>query len=160
MRLVFTCLRKVNLTLKIAKCQFGGHQVEYLGCVIRDGEVLPNSKKIEAVVNYKQPVTKTDVKAFLGLSGYYRKFVPQYASISAPLTELLKNGKPEHVHWTAQCEQAFQIYKHRLSESPVFKVPDFNKPFVVQRDASEVGTGAALSQTDENGYEHPVAFAS
>ena len=105
--------------------------MEYLGYVVGDGKVLPNPKKIEAVLHYKQPVTKTEVKAFLGLSGYYRKFVPQYASISAPLTELLKKGKPEHVHWTAQCEEAFQILKHGLSESPVLKVPDFNKHFVV-----------------------------
>jgi hypothetical protein len=104
LRRVFTCLRKANLNLKMAKCQFGRHQVEYLGYVVGDGKVLPNPKKIEAVLHYQQPVTKTDVKAFLGLSGYYRKFVPQYASILAPLTKLLKKGKPEHVHWTAQCE--------------------------------------------------------
>ena len=108
LRRVFTCLRKANLTLKMTKCQFGRHQVEYLGYVVGDRKVLPNRKKIEAVLHYKQPVTKTEVKAFLGLSGYYRKFVLQYASISAPLTELLKKGKPEHVHWTAQCEEAFK----------------------------------------------------
>ena len=64
------------------------------------------------------------------------------------------------MHWTAQCEEAFQILKHRLSESPVLKVPDFNKPFVVRTDASDVGIGALLAQTDENGHEHPIAFAS
>ena len=118
------------------------------------------SKKIEAVLHYKQPVTKTDVKAFLGLSGYYRKFVPQYASISAPLTELLKKGKPEQVHWNTQCDEAFQTLKRKLSESPVLRMPDFSRPFVVQTDASEVGIGAVLAQTDEKGYEHPIAFAS
>ena len=105
-------------------------------------------------------MTKTDVKAFLGLAGYYRKFVPQYASISAPLTELLKKGKPELVQWTAQCEEAFQTLKCKLSELPVLKVPDFSKPFVVQTDASVVEMGAVLSQTDENGHKHPIAFAS
>ena len=143
----------------MAKCQFSRRQVEYLGYAVGDGKILPNPKKIEAVLHYKQPVTKTEVKVFLGLCGYYRKFVPQYASISAPLPVLLKKGKPEHVHWTAQCEEAFQILKHRLSESPVLKVPDFNKPFVVQTDASDVGIGAVLSQTDENGHE-PLPAAS
>ena len=76
LRRVFTCLRKANLTLKMAKCQFGRRQVEYLGYMVGDGKILPNPKKIEAVLHYKQPATKTEVKAFLGLSGYYRKFVP------------------------------------------------------------------------------------
>ena len=70
LRHVFTCLRKANLTLKMTKCQFGRHQVEYLGYVVGDRKVLPNPKKIQAVLHYKQPVMKTEVKAFLGLSGY------------------------------------------------------------------------------------------
>ena len=93
LRQVFTCLRRANLSLKLSKCQFGLKQVEYLGQVIGSGEILPNPKKIEAVHHYKCPETKTEVKFFLGLMGYYRKFVPQYASISAPLINLLKKGE-------------------------------------------------------------------
>ena len=87
---MFTCLCQANLSLKLRKCQFGLKQVEYLGHVIGGGDILP-----KAVHHYKRPETKTEVKSFLGLSGYYRKFIPQYASISAPLTNLLKKGKRE-----------------------------------------------------------------
>ena len=145
MRCVFKCLRRADLTLKLAKCRFGLNQVEYLGYVVGDGRILPNPKKIEAVLHYKQPVMKTDVKAFLGLAGYYRKFVPQYASISAPLTELLKKGKPELVQWTSRCKETFQTLKCKLSESPVLKVPDFSKFFVVQTDLSGGNRSCPLS---------------
>ena len=95
---------------------------------------------------------------FLGLTGYYRKFVPSYASIAAPLTELLK-GKPEGVVWSAACAKAFGT-QECLTKAPVLRVSDPRKSLVVQTDASDVGIGAVLSQLDENGEEHPIAYAS
>ena len=97
LRRVFTTLRRANLSLKLNKCQFGLKQVEYLGHVIESGVILPNPKKVEAVLHYKCPETKTELKSFLGLTGYYCKFVPQYASISTPLCNLLKKVKRERV---------------------------------------------------------------
>ena len=134
--------------------------MEYLGHVIGGGVILPNPKKLKAVLHYKCPETKTEVKSFLGLTGYYRKFVPQYASISTPLCNLLKKGKRERVEWSPECEQAFQTLKKKLGEPPVLIVPDFSKPFVVRTDASNVGIGAVLTQQGPDGQEHPVAFAS
>ena len=145
---VFTCLRRANLSLKLGKCQFGVKQVEYFGHVIGGRVIFPNPKKLEAVLHYKCPETKTDVKSFLGLTGYYCKFVPQYTSISAPLSNLLKKGKRERVEWTTKCEQAFQTLKTKLGEPPLLIVPDFSKPFVVQTDASNVGIGAVLTKRD------------
>ncbi len=87
-----------------------------------------------------------EVKSFLGLTGYYWKFVPQYATIATPLSNLLQKGKREKVEWTPECEQAFQTLK--LSESLVLIVPDFRRPFVVQTDASNIKIGAVLAQRE------------
>ena len=92
------------------------------------------------------------MKSFLGLTSYYRKFVLQYATISTPLSDLLK------VECTPECERAFQTLKEKLGESPVLIVPDFSRPFVVQTDASNVGIGAVLTQKEADDKEHPVAF--
>ena len=93
--------------------------MEYLGHVIGGGMILPNPKMVEAVLHYKWPETKTEVKFFLGITGYYRKSVPQYASISTPLSNLLKKGKPVRV----ECEQAFEALNKNLREPPVLVVP-------------------------------------
>ena len=140
LRQVFTCLRRANLSLKLSKCQFGLKQVEHLGHVIGDGVILPNPKKLEVVLHYKHPETKTEVKSFLGLTGYHRKFVLQYASISA-----ISSRRGREREWNGrspECEQAFQTLKKKLSEPLVLIVPDFSEPFVVQTDASNVGIGA------------------
>ena len=108
---------------------------------------------------YKQPETKSEVSAFLGLTGYYHKFVPAYANIAAPLTKLLKRGKPEQIIWSAACNEAFKALKECLTKTPILKVPDPKQRFV-QTDASDVGIGAVLSQQDGNGEEHPIACAS
>ena len=137
---------QANLSLKLSKCRFGLQQVEYLGHVIGGGVILGSLK---AVRHYnKRPETKTEVKSFLGLISYYRKFVPQYATISTPLSDLLK------VQCTPECKRAFQTLKKKLGESPALIVLDF----VVQTDASNVGIGAVLNQKGADDKEHPVAF--
>ena len=157
---VFRCLQKAGLTLKRSKCQFGLSHVYYLGYLIGEGGVRPDPKKVKAVLAYKQPETKSEVSAFLGLTGYYRKFVPAYATIAAPLTELLKKGKPEHIVWSAACEEAFETLKECLTKTPILRVPHPKQRFIVQTDASDVGIGAVLSQQDDDGEEHPIAYAS
>lgn len=157
---VFQCLQKAGLTLKQSKCQFGLSDVYYLGYLIGGGGIQPDPQKVEAVLAYKQPETKSEVSAFLGLTGYYRKFVPSYASKAAPLTELLRKGKPERILWSAACTKAFVTLKECLIKAPILRVPDPNRRFIVQTDASDVGIGAVLSQLEENGEEHPIAYAS
>ena len=120
---VFRCLQKLGLTLKESKCQFGLSHVYYLGYLIGSEGIQPDPKKIEAVLAYKQPETKSEISAFFGLIGYYHKFVPFYASIAAPLTELLK-GKPERVVWRAACAKAFGTLKECLTKAPVLRVSD------------------------------------
>ena len=160
LREVFTCLQTAKLTIKVSKCQFGRKEVRYLGHVIGGGTVRPDPQKIEAVNNYPQPGSKKEVRAFLGLAGYYRRFVPHFATIAEPLTELTKGRNPDRVKWNERCEEAFHKLKELLSTPPILKVAEPNKQYVLQTDASEQGLGAVLSQVGENGGEHPVAFAS
>ena len=160
LRSVLTCLQLAGLTLKLPKCQFALKKVHYLGYLIGGGCIEPDPGKIEAVSNFKQPATKSEVRAFHGLASYYRKFVPNFAIIAAPLTDLLKKGQPEKIEWSVECEQAFKKLKYILTTEPVLKAPDYSVPFVVQTDASDCGIGAVLSQTGEDGKEHPIAYAS
>ena len=134
--------------------------VYYLGYLIGEGGIRPDPKKVEAVLAYKQPEIRSEVSAFLGLTGYYRKFVPAYATIAAPLTELLKKGKPECIAWSAACDEAFVTLKECLTKTPILRVPDPKQRLIVQTDASDVGVGAVLSQQDDDGEEHPIAYAS
>ncbi len=103
--------------------------------------------------------TKTQVRAFLGLAGYYRCFIPNFSSLAAPLTDLTRKGQPERVIWSPETEEAFHQIKRALTEEPVLRAPDFGCPFLLQTDASEAGLGAVLSQVQE-GEEHPVLFIS
>ena len=157
---VFERLRAAGLTVKIKKCQFGMSQCHYLGHVVGSGLVQPQPAKIEAVAQFATPQTKKEVRMFLGLTGYYRKFIENYSSIAAPLTDLTKKSAPRKVVWTAGCEQAFQELKKCLCGSPVLRSPDFTKTFILQTDASDRGVGAVLSQQDEEGHDHPIAYFS
>ena len=103
---ILETLKQANLTVKPSKCSFAESQVNYLGYRVRNGVLEPQQTKIHAVMDWEQPKTKKDVKSFLGLTGYYRKFVPNYAEISAPLTDLKK--KPDKIKWTSECEKAFK----------------------------------------------------
>ena len=149
-----------GLTIKLKKCRFGGSQVLYLGHLIGGGKLQPDPKKARAVKEYPQPTTKKDVRAFLGLVGYYRRFVPQFAEIAAPLTDLTCKGKAQNVEWVEKHESAFQKLKDHLTTMPVLHVADPSRPYILQTDASDRGLGAVLSQADDLGEEHPVSFAS
>ena len=157
---VLTRLREAGLTVKPKKCQFGMKECVYLGHVVGNGTVKPEHGKLEAVQGFPIPETKSQVRAFLGLTGYYWRFIPDYSSIAAPLTDLTKKYAPTRVIWSEACEAAFQKLKEILCKAPVLQNPDFNKSFILQTDASDRGIGAVLSQEDSNGEEHPVAYFS
>ena len=160
LRAVFGRLRDAGLTAKPRKCQFGMSHCVYLGHVVGGGVVRPEPPKLEAVRMFPISQTKKQVRTFLGLSGYYRKFIRNYAAVAVPLTDLTKKSAPIKVEWSAECEQAFETLKQRLCSAPVLRSPDFEKEFILQTDASERGIGAVLSQKDENGEDHPIAFFS
>ena len=134
--------------------------MSYLGHVVGQGRLEPEEDKVAVVRDYPTPLTKKDVRAFIVLVKYYRRFIPQFAAIETPLTNLTKKKKPDTVLWNEDCERAFQRLKEALLKKPVLKVADATKPFILQTDASSFGLGAVLNQTGEDGCEHPVSFAN
>lgn len=150
-------LDHANLYIQLPKCTFAVNEVEYLGHVVSGEGVKPDPKKIAAVVNYPRPKNERDIIAFIGLIGYYRRFIKDFASRTKPLTELLK--KDSKFEWTESQEKAFKELTKALCTKPVLCYPDFSKPFIVSTDASSIAIGAVLSQL-HNGNEHPVAYAS
>lgn len=131
LRKVFTHLRDANLSLKSSKCRLGYTQMQHLDHVIGEGKILPDPKKVEAVKNYKQPETKSEVRDFLGLTGYYRRFILNYSNTEAPLTVLTQKVKPETVQWNQESHKAFEKLKNALISGPVLKAPEVDKPFIV-----------------------------
>ncbi|XP_078496945.1 uncharacterized protein LOC144753011 [Lissotriton helveticus] len=157
---VLQALKQAGLTIKASKCQIGQGSVVYLGHLVGRGAVQPLQAKIEAIMAWEPPKTQTEVRAFLGLTGYYRRFVKGYGTIVAPLTELTSKKQPRRVVWTEACQQAFEKLKQAMCAAPVLRAPDFSKEFIVQTDASEHGIGAVLSQLNEEGLDQPVVFLS
>lgn len=153
-------LRDAGLTLKLPKCQFGMESCLFLGHEVGNSMVKPVEAKIDAVVNFKPPVTKKDMLAFIGLTGYYRKFIPMYASIAAPLTNATRKEYPPKIQWTPQVEDAFRLLKEALTSHPVLQAPVIGDPFCIQTDASNDGIGGVLSQKDSDGNDRPIAYYS
>uniref|UniRef100_K7EZD8 ribonuclease H n=1 Tax=Pelodiscus sinensis TaxID=13735 RepID=K7EZD8_PELSI len=158
-RAILKTLENARLTANPSKCTFGQSEVAYLGYVVGNGRLKPQVDKVKAVRDHQVPTTKKQVRQFLGLAGYYRRVIPHFATIAAPLTDLTKGGLPQKVGWSPQCEKAFQQLKQALTRSPVLAQPDFTKPFLVQTDASGVGLGAVLAQ-QQDGAEKPILYLS
>ena len=125
-----------------------------LGHVVGNGTVCPQKSKLKAVESFEVPTMKTQVRTFLDLTGYYWRFITEYATTAAPLSDLTKKLAPNQVEWSPQCNSAFQALKRHLCRSPILNSPDFEKPFILQIDASNRGVGAVLSQLDASGYDH------
>ena len=157
LKLVFDRLRQHNLKLKLKKCDFMKTSVNYLGHVVSNKGLQPDPSKIEKIKNYPAPTSVTELKRFLGLASYYRRFIARFSKIAGPLHKLLK--KDTAFNWSAECERTFCALKEKLISSPVLAFPDFTRPFFLHTDASGTGVGALLSQ-DNDGCLKPIAFAS
>jgi len=149
---VLNILKNHQLFAKKSKCSFGCQEIEYLGHLISKNGVRADPKKIESMLNWPFPSTLKSLRGFLGLTGYYRKFIKGYGSIAAPLTSLLRKNSFE---WTPTAKEAFTALKNAVTNPPVLILPDFTKPFIIQCDASGCGVGAVLMQ-----QERPIAFMS
>ncbi|CAM4714329.1 unnamed protein product [Lepidochelys kempii] len=156
---VLDTLRWAGLTANPAKCAIGLAEAKYLAYIVGRGMVKPQLNKLEAIQNWPRPNWKKQVWAFLGVVGYYRQFIPHFATRASPLTDLIKVWGPDMANWTDAAEKAFMDLRTALCSNPVLIAPDFNKEFILQTDASEVGLGAVLSQMvgDE---EHPIPYLS
>nr|AAV43999.1 putative polyprotein [Oryza sativa Japonica Group] len=153
LRLVLGKLREHQLYAKLSKCEFWLSEVKFLGHVISAKGVAVDPETVTAVTDWRQPKTVTQIRSFLGLAGYYRRFIENFSKIARPMTQLLK--KEEKFVWSPQCEKAFQTLKEKLVSSPVLILPDTRKDFMVYCDASRQGLGCVLMQEG-----HVVAYAS
>lgn len=158
LELVLECLQSAGLKLQPTKCHFMCEKVEYLGHLITPQGLKPNPSRISAVLDFPTPTNVTQVRQFIGLTSYYRRFVDGFAKIAAPLHDLTK--KDVEFQWTTPCQVAFEELKRRLTSAPILAYPDFDLKFVVETDASYHGLRAVLSQKLPHQKLHPVAFAS
>lgn len=153
-RIIFKKFREVNLKIQLDKSEFLSKEVAFLGHLITPEGIKPNPSKISAIKNYPLPKTQKEIKAFLGLVGYYRRFIKNFARIVFPMTKCLKKGttiQPNNQDYI----DAFNKCKELITNSPILTYPDFSKPFKLTTDASNYAIGSVLSQND-----HPVAYYS
>ena len=156
---LFRRINEVNLHVRPSKCLLGARKVDFLGHHLGDGEIGLHEFNIAKIKCAPSPLSKKEVRSFLGLTGFYRDYIPNYASIAAPLTDATKKNAPNKVVWEDQQESAYKALKNCLIRNPVLKLPDMSKDFVLRTDASDVGVGAVLMQ-DHNGELFPIAYAS
>jgi len=145
---ILSRLQRFNFKVKRSKCSFFKKEVKFLGFFISKNGIRSDPDKIAAIVKMPNPRNKKAVRGFLGATGWFRKFIQNYASIASPLTKLTRNSSPNDVTkvWTPDHQSAFDTLKKKLIEAPVLKLPDWNLPFVLDTDASEVALGGVLYQ--------------
>jgi hypothetical protein len=144
LRLVLQCLREHKLYGKLSKCSFYQSRIQYLGHVISDEGIAVDLAKVEAIMEWPVPMNVTEVRSFMGLSGYYRWFVEGFSKIPNPIMELQKKNKK--FVWTEECAEAFRWLKELLTIASILKVPDMDADFLVCTDASKEGLGGVLMQ--------------
>jgi hypothetical protein len=153
LRLVLQKLREHKLYAKRSKCEFWLNEVSFLGCVVSNGGIAVDPSKVKDVLNWKPPIDVSEIRSFLGLTGYYRRFIEEFSKLAKPMTALLeKNAK---FVWSDKCQASFEELKKRLTTAPMLILPDLNKKFSIYCDVSRQGLGCVLMQEGR-----VVAYAS
>lgn len=150
---MFELLDRDQWKLKLSKCRFAQTQLVYLGHVISSSGVSTDPTKLQAITDWPVPTSVKELRGFLGLASYYRKFVRHFGILAEPLTALLK--KHSLFIWTSEHDTAFHQLKQALCQSPVLALPNFSRPFYIETNASDHGIGAVLMQDG-----HPLAYIS
>ena len=165
MRILFQRLREADLKLKDSKCNYFKTHVQYLGHLVSGKGIKPLPEKLESVKKMPAPTTPKEIKQFLGLVGYYRKFIPRFADIARPMTNLTKQDVS--FEWTLQSQASFETLKDVLITSPILKYPDLNKPYTLFTDSSKYAWACILTQEHEHEKDgkvfkmnDPITFAS
>lgn len=163
LNIILKTLNEANLKIQMDKSEFLHQEVEFLGYIICSEGVKPNNNKIEVIKKYPEPRTIKELRSFLGMLSYYRRFVKDFAKIAKPLTNLLRGeGNPKsnkQINLTLEGKLCFEKMKNLLSSSDILIYPDFSKTFILTTDASDFAIGAVLSQ-GEIGRDKPIHFAS
>ena len=164
LKLILSRLEKHKLSIRIDKCQFFKPSVDYLGFKVGNEGIAPLPSKIEAIQTFPRPQTLFQLRSFLGLTSYYRRFLPKYAEIATPLVALTKGfkGKGKHIkiEWNENAEKSFQEFKEKMCNEVMLRFPDYSKPFRLCTDASMNSLGGVLSQVDEDNSDRPITFFS
>ena len=142
LRIVLQVLKDKKLYAKLSKCEFWLHKVSFLGHVISGDGIAVDPSKVDAVLHWETPKSVTEIRSFLGLAGYYRRFIEGFSKLALPLTQLTCKGKA--FVWDAQCEESFIELKKRLTTAPILILPNPGDSFVVYCDASKLGLGGVL----------------
>lgn len=154
---IFERFMRAKLTVSEEKCFFCRPELRYLGYVVDHLGLHVDPDKVKAILNIPSPKNTTEVRRIIGIASWYRRFIPAFATLVAPMTALLSKNKKWL--WSEECEQSFQQIKSALVSAPILTCPDFNLPFMVQTDASSFGIGAVLSQQHKDG-EHVICYIS
>ena len=157
-RRVLQRMKELDLHLKLKKCRFGVEEVDFLGLILRPGEITMDPTKLSGITEWPTPTKVKDIRSFLGFANYYRRFIGNYSNIARPLIDLTK--KEKQWDWSTNCQTAFNRLKEEFAKEPVLTLPDLDKPFAIATDASKDASGGILLQADSNGEWHPCSYLS
>jgi hypothetical protein len=157
--MVLQRLREHKLYVSPKKCVFMSTEMEFLGFIVGKDGLRVDPKKIEVIENWPRPTSITEVRSFLGLVQFFRRFIARFSEIAVPLTNLTKKNQSIG-KWDNKCEQGFAELKDAVTSAPILQSPNWKKPFRGHIDASQLAVGGTLTQIDDDELEHPVAFYS
>lgn len=157
LEIVARSLRKANLTVNVTKSKFAMKSIKYLGHIVGNGKIRPDPGRVDCIVKFPTPNTVRQVRRFLGMAGWYQRYIHGYSTMASAMTDLLK--KSDRFKWTPEAQISFDKLKTSLTTAPVLTHPDFTKHFYIQCDASITGVGGVLFQIIRD-EEHPIAYMS
>lgn len=157
---VLTTFGEHGMTLKLSKCKFGKPRLKYVGQIIGSGSISADRSKISAILYIPMPQTKKLMRSFIGMVNYYRAYIPNMSEIRIPLTELTKDKASNKLKITQEVVEAFEVLKQALRSPRVLRTARYDRDFIIQTGASLYSVRAVLAQLDDDGAEHPIAYAS
>ena len=156
---MFTQVRQGKLSIRPSKCSVGYASLSFLGFNVSCLGLQPTKQNVDEILKAPRPITKTQLRSFIGLISFYRQFVPNFSAIAAPLTDLTKKGSPNVLIWNTAQELAFCSLRDCVAKQPILRLPNYNNSMILQTDASQDGLGSVVLQ-EEDGVRHPISFAS
>ena len=151
-------MTELDLHLKLEKCKFATDEVEYLGMIVKPGQLAMDPVKLDGIASWPTLTKVKDMRSFLGFTNFYHRFIPNYSNIARPLIDLTKKNLTWN--WSPSCQSAFDTLKQLFLSKPVLHLPDLPTPFAVATDTLKYASGAILLQTNSNGEWHACSYLS